>query len=64
MTTDLNERVAALETALEYANAEIKALRENVTVLNRFQVTVMAAIAVIGVAATYFGDAIRKKLGF
>lgn len=64
MTVDLHERTRALEVAVATATEEIKGLRTEVSALKRFQVSIMTALTVVGIALTYFGDALRKKFGF
>jgi hypothetical protein len=64
MTADLNERTRALEVAVASAAEEIKGLRTDVSALKRFQVSIMTALTVVGVALTYFGETLRKKFGF
>ena len=59
MTRDLGERVALLERAVE----DLPKIRDDISALKRFQVSVMAALAALGALATFFADGIRKKLG-
>ena len=64
---EVRERLAALETEFEVhketSEREIKAHKEKIAALERFQVMLMTGLAAAGAIITFFADKVRKVLG-